>query len=169
MTRTTTTLLSCTAAMALTACSREPVASPAAEEPIRTPVATVTETASATPEPAGAALPMPGPSPVQPIPVAIQGRWGLVPADCTTTRGDAKGLMTIDATTLKFYESRGTLGKIAERSDTRIRATFAYSGEGMSWTRDTVFDVQDSGKTLIRRENGKNAAPGPFRYARCPE
>src|SRR4051812_2684079 len=26
------------------------------------------------------------------IPTAIRGRWGLVPADCTSTRGDAKGL-----------------------------------------------------------------------------
>lgn len=102
------------------------------------------------------------------IPVAARGRWGLVPADCTSTRGDAKGLLTIAATTLKFYESRGILGKIAERSDRRIRATFAFAGEGMTWTRDEVLDVQDGGKTLIRREYGEDAAPGPFKYARCP-
>ena len=102
------------------------------------------------------------------IPVAAQGRWGLVPADCTSTRGDAKGLLIVSATTLTFYESRGTLKAIAERSDTRIRATFAFSGEGMNWTRDEVLDVQGGGKTLIRREYGEDAAPGPFKYARCP-
>jgi hypothetical protein len=102
------------------------------------------------------------------IPAAAQGRWGLVPADCTSTRGDAKGLLTIDATTLKFYESRGTLGRIADRSNTRLRATFAFSGEGMTWTRDELLDVQDAGKTLFRREYGEDAAPGPFKYARCP-
>ena len=101
------------------------------------------------------------------FPIAAQGRWGLVPADCTSTRGDAKGLLIVSATTLTFYESRGTLKAIAERSDTRIRATFAFSGEGMTWTRDEVLDVQNGGKTLIRREYGEDAAPGPFKYARC--
>lgn len=102
------------------------------------------------------------------IPVSTQGRWGLVPADCTSTRGDAKGLLIVSATTLTFYESRGTLKAIAERSDTRIRATFAFSGEGMNWTRDELLDVQNGGKALIRREYGEDAAPGPFKYARCP-
>ena len=102
------------------------------------------------------------------IPATALGRWGLVAADCTSTRGDAKGLLTIAATTLRFYESRGVLGKIAERSANRIRATFAFSGEGMTWARDEVLDVQNGGKTLVRREYGADAAPGPFKYARCP-
>src|SRR5688500_4994135 len=29
------------------------------------------------------------------IPAAFHGRWGMVPADCTSTKGDAKGLITI--------------------------------------------------------------------------
>ena len=102
------------------------------------------------------------------IPVSTQGRWGLVPADCTSIRGDAKGLLIVSATTLTFYESRGTLKRIAERSDMRLRATFAFSGEGMTWTRDELLEVKDGGKTLIRREYGEDAAPGPFKYARCP-
>ena len=101
------------------------------------------------------------------VPVAAQGRWGLVPADCTSTRGDAKGMLIVSATTLTFYESRGTLKKIVEKSDSRLRATFAFSGEGMTWTRDEVLDVQDGGKTLIRREFGEDAVPGPFKYTRC--
>jgi len=101
------------------------------------------------------------------IPAAIRGRWGLVPADCTSARGDAKGLLVIDATTLKFYESLGTLKTIAESEPTRIRAAFEFEGEGMTWQRDETLDVQDGGATLIRREYGEDAAPGPFRYARC--
>src|SRR6476659_3156800 len=27
------------------------------------------------------------------IPAALHGRWGLTPGDCTSTRGDAKGLL----------------------------------------------------------------------------
>lgn len=101
------------------------------------------------------------------IPQAAQGRWGLVPADCTSTRGDAKGLLVVSPTTLTFYESVGTLGTIAERSDSRIRAQFAFNGEGMSWMRDEMLDVRDGGKTLIRREYGDDAAPGPLKYTRC--
>jgi hypothetical protein len=101
------------------------------------------------------------------IPLAIRGRWGLVPGDCTSTRGDAKGLMTITADKLAFYESVGTLDTIMEAAPTRIRASFDFEGEGMTWQREVVLDVQDDGATLIRREYGADAAPGPFRYAKC--
>src|SRR6478752_2914554 len=40
------------------------------------------------------------------IPAALQGRWGLTPADCMSGRSDAKGLLTIAADGLQFYESR---------------------------------------------------------------
>ena len=72
-----------------------------------------------------------------------------------------------DATTLEFYESVGTLDAISESAPTRIRASFDFTGEGMTWERDVVLDVQDDGATLIRREYGDDAAPGPFRYAKC--
>ncbi|MES1928351.1 hypothetical protein SADO_03810 [Salinisphaera dokdonensis CL-ES53] len=102
------------------------------------------------------------------IPETIQGRWGLVPADCEPGRGDAKGLLVIGPTQLRFYESTGTLGRIAERDASRIRAEFAFRGEGMTWRRDEVLDAQEDGQTLIRREYGEGAAPGPFEYRRCP-
>jgi hypothetical protein len=108
------------------------------------------------------------PAPIaQSIPQVVQGRWGLVPADCTTTRGDEKGLLVVGPDSLKFYESHAKLGAIAERSDTRIRATFAFTGEGMEWTHDVVLDAQDGGNTLIRRDYGPDAEPGPFKYTRC--
>ena len=166
LTRTTLFLSSATL-LALGACSQPaPAPGPAASEAVQAepgsaPIGTEAE-ATAAPAPEATAVPD------ATIPIAAQGRWGLVPADCTSTRGDAKGLLAIDGTTLKFYESRGTLGKIAERADTRIRATFAFSGEGTTWTRDELLDVQDGGKTLVRREYGEDAAPGPFKYARCP-
>lgn len=129
-----------------------------------------TATAEATP----AAVPLPEDtalvSPVAAaatIPTAIQGRWGMVPADCEPSRADAKGLLAIDGNKLEFYESVGTLGEIEEASDTRIRADFDFTGEGMTWERDVVLEVQDNGATLIRREYGDDAAPGPFRYSKC--
>lgn len=106
------------------------------------------------------------PIPTQ-LPAALQGRWGLVPADCDPARDDAKGLLTITADELEFYESVGTLGTITEAEPTRIRAAFDFEGEGMTWQRELVLDVQDDGATLIRREFGEDAAPEPFRYAKC--
>ena len=106
------------------------------------------------------------PAPTE-IPAAIRGRWGMVPGDCTSTRGDAKGLLTITAGKLQFYESVGTLDTIMEAEPTRIRAAFDFEGEGMTWQREVVLDAQDAGATLIRREYGEDAEPGPFRYAKC--
>jgi len=117
--------------------------------------------------------PMPAPSPTSSpdsgtgIPSALHGRWGLVPADCASTRGDNKGLLTISGDTLRFYESVGTLGKVAERDTSRIVADFAMTGEGQSWTRRMALDAQDGGKTLVRREQGEDAMPGALRYQRC--
>lgn len=101
------------------------------------------------------------------IPAAIRGRWGLVPADCTSTRGNAKGLIVIDATHLRYYESVGTLGAIKERSGTRLNAAFAFSGEGMNWTRNEVLDVEDGGHSLTERQSGDSAQTGVLKYARC--
>ena len=134
------------------------------------------------PSTSGAALPLPAiPVPSEPsaptavdtavpkeIPAALQGRWGLVENDCDPKRDDAKGLLTIGPDTLGFYESRAKLGQIKEIDDSRIRASFDFSGEGMTWSRDEALDAQDGGKTLIRREYGEDAAPGPLRYTRCP-
>ena len=120
-----------------------------------------------TPEPV--VLPGNGNAPVQvaTIPEVVQGRWGLVAADCTSTQGDAKGLLTVTGDTLRFYESRGTLAKVIERSPSRIVADFAFSGEGQEWTRRQVLDAQDDGKTLVRREYGDEAMPGVLKYSRC--
>lgn len=101
------------------------------------------------------------------IPAVIQGRWGLVAADCTSTRGDAKGLIEVSGDTITFYESRATLGDIAERTDDSIRATFSFIGEGMTWTRDMALEAQDGGETLVRTEFGEDAMADPLRYSRC--
>jgi hypothetical protein len=101
------------------------------------------------------------------IPEALRGRWGLVPADCEPGRDDAKGLLTITNTELKFYESVGKLEGIEEFDPSRIRASFSFTGEGQEWERDVVLDAHDQGKTLMRRVYGEDAAPGPFRFTKC--
>jgi hypothetical protein len=102
------------------------------------------------------------------IPEPFRGRWGLVAADCEPGRADAKGLLVVSADKLEFYESVGTFGEASERLPERLRATFAFTGEGMNWTRDMLLEVQNNGNALVRQEFGADAAPNPFRYMRCP-
>jgi hypothetical protein len=97
----------------------------------------------------------------------MQGRWGLVPADCTSTRGDAKGLIIVSASDIRFYESVGKLSKASSATASSLRAEFAFSGEGETWTRDMALDIADGGKVLVRREFGPEAAPEPLRYGKC--
>lgn len=96
------------------------------------------------------------------IPPAFQGRWGLVPADCTSTRGDNKGLMTVEADRLTFYESRATIGKMAVVSPTELKATLDFSGEGQTWQQETPLILEDNGNALTRTAEGQT-----LRYAKC--
>ena len=43
------------------------------------------------------------------IPATYHGRWGMVDNDCQPGRSDAKGLITIEDRTIKFYEAIATL------------------------------------------------------------
>ena len=174
------TLLLAALPLALAACQQAPTDTDAATDTAATvtetaPAAgemgpgatpTVTETAAATPTASPTASPT-SDGDGSTIPVALRGRWGLVAADCTSTRGDAKGLLTISPTTLKFYESLGTLGKIRTRTASTLRADFSFSGEGMTWTRDETLSV--SGNKLTRTERGGDepGSGGPFTYTRC--
>ena len=96
------------------------------------------------------------------IPAALQGRWGLTPADCTTTRGDDKGLLTITADSLKFYESRGIPGTSIESDDSGISGNFNFTGEGQSWSK--YVSLKLSGEGLVRTERSPMRS---YTYAKC--
>ncbi|MGH6787347.1 MAG: hypothetical protein ACREBO_10985 [Novosphingobium sp.] len=149
-----TIVFTCAAVLALAACSGGGEPSAAPSESI------------AAAEPTSAAAPTQSSAPtVASIPEALHGRWGLVPADCTSTRGDTKGLLTIDGKTLKFYESVGKLGEVTAASDNSLRASFTMQGEGMEWVRD--MELAAAGDKLTRREFGAEAAAEAFVYTRC--
>ena len=97
-----------------------------------------------------------------PIPAALQGRWALTPADCTSTRGDAKGLLEIGPDSLKFYESRAVPGTSIESGDQGISGNFNFTGEGQEWTKYVSLKLQ--GKVLTRTERNPVAS---YNYARC--
>ena len=178
--KVTLPLIALGAVLALSACSKkadEPEGAASSSAPVETaesaPASVPVET-----EPTAEAMATPDPSPTATattaeavtattIPASIRGRWGMVPKDCTSKLGDAKGLLIVSAEQLKFYEAVAKLGKVKEADDSRVRATFKYSGEGQAWTQDVVLDAQDGGKTLIRRDYGPDALPGPQKYTRC--
>ena len=101
------------------------------------------------------------------IPTALVGAWGMNVEDCKDDAA-AKGLVRISEQKLRYYEARGTLTSIIEQSPTRIVGDFAFEGEGQTWQRQMILDVQDDGNTLITREYGAGAIPGAQKYTRCP-
>lgn len=98
------------------------------------------------------------------IPVAFRGRWGMNEADCDVSRSDTKGLVTVDAGSLKFYESMGRLKSITSASPTEVKGTFAFSGEGQSWTKVMTLKLDEGGTTLVRIEEDPT---GTYRHIKC--
>ena len=100
------------------------------------------------------------------IPAPYRGRWGLVPADCTSTRGDAKGLVTISATGMRFYEATATLKERRPAIATSFAGLFAFSGEGQEWER--VETLTADGDTLKRSSTTPRGETGEeLTYTRC--
>ena len=144
----------------------------------RDPVADNANAAAALPVPANDTAPSPagGPpqkqtapaaiSPAPPssavIPAALQGRWGLTPADCTTALGDAKGLLVINSGELRFYESRAVPAASAQSDADSISGDFHFTGEGQSWTKYEALKVDK--QKLTRTETNPT---GSFTYAKC--
>jgi hypothetical protein len=96
------------------------------------------------------------------IPPAVQGRWGLTPADCTSTKGDAKGLLIVERDRLRFYESRAVPSPGIQVESDSVSGNFAFTGEGQEWTKYQSLERQ--GDKLVRTERDPVAT---FTYVRC--
>ena len=104
------------------------------------------------------------PIPLTVIPVAFHGQWGMVPADCTSTRGDNKGLITVEADGIRFFESRATLTKVTMNAPENFTGDFKFTGEGQTWTKPQNLKLTGSSNTLIRSESDPAMS---FTYKRC--
>ena len=104
----------------------------------------------------------PLPAPAATIPAALQGRWGLTPADCTPGRSDAKGLLVVSAGELRFYESRAVPGSDVQTDPSSVSGHFAFTGEGQSWTKYEALKLDK--QVLVRTEANPTAS---FSYAKC--
>ena len=96
------------------------------------------------------------------IPAFLHGRWGLTPGDCTSTRGDNKGLLTVSADGLRFYESRAVPVGHVNASPDSFSAEYSFSGEGMQWKKFQTLELQ--GDELVRTESNPTTS---YTYARC--
>lgn len=94
------------------------------------------------------------------IPAQYRGRWGMVAADCTSTRGDAKGLIDVSEASIKFYESRATLKEQRPAIATSFAGLFGFTGEGQTWEKVVTFTR--TGDTLKRADD-----EGSYDYKRC--
>jgi hypothetical protein len=162
------TLVLVAVTLSVAACeARDPVASEANN------TAGLPDIATNAPDPTGAPpdeaataskVPMPaepGP-PVKAIPAAFHGRWGLTPGDCTSTRGDAKGLLTITDDKMRFYESTAVPAESLASDSNSIRGNFDFAGEGQTWKRFQSLRVE--GRKLTRTESNPSAS---YIYAKC--
>ena len=96
------------------------------------------------------------------IPASLRGRWGMTPGDCTSTRGDNKGLLVVTAEGMKFYESRATPAGELKTTGTSASGDFNFTGEGMTWKKYEALEIQNN--KLVRTESGPMKS---FAYARC--
>ena len=96
------------------------------------------------------------------IPAMFHGRWGITPADCTSTRGDAKGLLIIDGTRMRFYESTAIPVANTNSSDDSFSADYRFTGEGQTWQRFESLQIQD--RRLVRTTSKPMAS---YTYAKC--
>lgn len=96
------------------------------------------------------------------IPAALRGRWGLSPGDCTSTIGDAKGLLVVGDNELRFYESVAIPAGDVQTSANSISGDFAFTGEGQNWTKHQTLELRDG--ALVRTDRDPIAT---FRYVRC--
>ena len=104
----------------------------------------------------------PSTGPAVAIPATLHGRWGMTPGDCTSTRGDAKGLLVVSRDGLRFYESSAVPVSNVETSGDSINANFAFTGEGQNWTKYQALSLDRD--RLVRTESSPMAS---FTYARC--
>lgn len=97
-----------------------------------------------------------------PIPASLHGRWALTPADCQRPVGGAEGGVLVTGREIRFYESVARPVGSVETSADSVTADFAYTGEGATWSRREVFELQDGKLVRTQREPSES-----FTYARC--
>ena len=96
------------------------------------------------------------------IPAALQGRWGLTPADCTAPLASARGLLVINGDELRLYESRAVPSPAVITDAGTTSGQFHFTGQGRGWTK--FESLKRTGDKLTRTEGNPTAS---YTYAKC--
>lgn len=99
------------------------------------------------------------------IPAAFHGRWGMVAADCDPARDDAKGLITVSANEIRYYESAAKPARLTQNNASMVKGMFAFTGEGMDWEREMTLTLE--GDRLTVDDVGEDTAPEPEVRTKC--
>ena len=157
------TLITCAAIVGLAACGKPDAVANGANDVDALPTLNTPAPSPTGAPPADAAANTSGaPAPAAGIPAALQGRWGLTPVDCTTTLGDAKGLLIVNSDELRFYESRAVPSPDVQTDAGTTRGTFHFTGEGQTWNKFESLKL--NGGKLTRTEGNPTAS---YTYAKC--
>ncbi len=118
--------------------------------------------------PAPAPMPSGEPDQVNPdgtlaaMPSAWRGRWAGQGGSCADS---SERRLDIEANRLVFYESVATPMRIERLSERELQLDLSFTGEGESWTRESVLVLSDNGRTMRRSEDGMPI----ITYTRCPD
>ena len=114
----------------------------------------------------GAGAPPPASAAVDPLPQALQGRWGLGPKDCAAPPG-SEGLLIVRPRGLNLHGTQAQLTAILDRGPMRAIADYAIVRNDRTWSRRIVLQGQPDGG-LVRRDFDQWQLSGALRYIRCP-
>lgn len=123
------------------------------------------------PEPAATASPAPSPVPTSAgaIPARFLGVWDAETGTCNPA-SDLR--LEIAPSEVGFYESQGTLTRIAESPDGAAILDLAMEGEGETWEMTMTINLSgaDAAERLVVQHMGEpgEPAPEPLRLKRCP-
>jgi hypothetical protein len=98
------------------------------------------------------------------FPQAYIGRWGMTANDCVLHASDAKGLMSVQGSLVKFYESIGTMRNGKRQTVNSLTSDFDMVGEGQKWQTRNTFQLIDERNGLTRIDT---ASGDRFVYTRC--
>jgi predicted small lipoprotein YifL len=154
--------ISCAVFLSIAACGRQGPVDPHAKNTAGLPDVNVAAP-SASGEPRGPTTPARAdPTPAAAIPAALQGRWGLAPRDCTAPESSAVGRLVVTGSELRFRDSHAVPASDIQTDIASINGTFAFTGEGRSWTKYEALKLDN--RRLTRTEQNPTAS---FSYAKC--
>ena len=100
------------------------------------------------------------------FPASYLGRWGMTGADCKSETSDAKGLISVQGSLVKFHDSTATMTKGLRKTLHAISGDFEFVGGERKWRTQTQYRLTEDRKQLTRQDGVEGKR---FTYIRCPD